>query len=82
MEANVVAGTGKMAWMAPRMGVPGTCPEEEAINLVVDVSVLRGDPRDGDRKSVVNGVRAGRGSWMGGNPLAADETCFTLGLGS
>lgn len=56
MEANAVAGTGKMAWMAPRMGVPGTCPEEEAINLVVDGSVLRGDPRDGDRKSVANGV--------------------------
>ena len=56
MEANAVAGTGKMAWMAPRMGVPGTCPEEEAINLVVDGSVLRGDPRDGDCKSVANGV--------------------------
>ena len=85
VEGNALVEIGKATandGMAPRMGVPGICPEEESVNLVVDRSALGVDPRGGPSKSVASGVRAGKGSWMGPNPLVTDGTCFTLKVGS
>lgn len=68
--------------MVPRMGVARLCPEVESINLVADGSALGLDSRVDPRKSVANGVRAGKGSWVGPKPLVNDGMGFTLRVGA
>lgn len=74
VEAKVLVGIGVAVGRVPRMGTIG--PELGSVHLVVDGSALGVGPS----KSVADGGGAGRGSWVGPNPLATDGTCFTLGV--